>query len=120
MPPGAWPRSGLQEPSREAPTTLPELPGAETKLIATFRESSRDNFQRDFTPPSGAGEAALASILLLAIGVEITKISNFANSLHENLDFQGSEGLSGSIFGAKNRSGNELEAKSAHTHVPGP
>ena len=39
---------------------------------------------------------------------------------HENLDFQGSGGLPGSIFGAKNRYKNDMEAKSARKHVPGP
>ena len=38
--------------------------------------------------------------LLLALGVENAKISKFANSQHENLDFQGSGGFPGQLFGA--------------------
>ena len=72
----------------------------------------RRNFQARFHPPRGSRgplwapfwEAlGLILALLLAIGVENAKISNFAKSPHENLDFQGSGGLPGSIFGAKNR-----------------
>ena len=58
--------------------------------------------------------------LLLAIGVEKAKISNFANSPHENLDFQGSGGLPGSIFGAKNRYRKGMEAKGAQEPAPRP
>ena len=51
--------------------------------------------------------------LLLAIGVGNAKTSNFANSPHENVDFQGSGGLPGFIFGAKNRYRKDMEAKTA-------
>ena len=51
--------------------------------------------------------------LLLALGVENAKISKFANSPYENLDFQGSGGLSGHLFGAQSCPKNKLEAKSA-------
>ena len=89
----------------------------------------RRNFPARFHPPRGARgplwapfwEAlGLILALLLAIGVENAKISNFANSPHENLDFQGSGGLPGSIFGAKNRYRKDMEAKSAQKPAPRP
>ena len=52
----SWAPSGLQEPPREAPKTLPELPGAEQKIIVIFRGASGEISQRDFTLPGGPGE----------------------------------------------------------------
>ena len=89
----------------------------------------RRDFPARFHPPRGCRGSlgppfweplGLIVALRLAIGVENAKISIFANSPHENLDFQGSGGLPGTIFGAKNRSKNKLEAKTARTHVPEP
>ena len=59
------------------------LQGLPRPLWASFRE------------PLG-----LILALLWAIGDENAKISKFANSPHENLDFQGSGGLLGHLFGA--------------------
>ena len=73
-----------------------------------------ENFPSEISPSQG-----LILALRLATGVQNAIISIFANGPHENLDFQGSGGLPGGIFGTKNRSKNKLEAKTARTHTPG-
>ena len=52
----SWAPTGLQEPPREAPKTLPEAPGVEKKTIVIFRGASGEISQRDFTLPGGPGE----------------------------------------------------------------
>ena len=107
----------------------PEAPRGRKKIHCHLPGGLWRNFPARFHSPRGARgplwapfwEAlGLILALLLAIGVENAKISNFANSPHENLDFQGSGGLPGSIFGAQNRSKNDLEAKNAPKSAPGP
>ena len=61
-----------------------------------------------------------AADIVLAVGAENEKILMFANRPHENLDFQGSGGLPGSIFRAKSRYKNNMDAKSAQRPAPGP
>ena len=110
------------------PQDAPGAPRGRKKIHCYLPGALRRNFPARFHPPRGARgplgapfwEAlGLILALLLAIGVENAKISNFANSPHENLDFQGSGGLPGSIFGAKNRYKNDMEAKSAQKPAPG-
>ncbi len=118
--PGAFP-GGCQK--------APEALWGRKKTHCHLPGALRRNFPARFHPPRGARgplwapfwEAlGLILALLLAIGVENAKISNFANSPHENLDFQGSGGLPGSIFGAKNRYRKDMEAKSAQKPAPRP
>ena len=100
----------------------PGGPRGRKKIIVIFRGGSGEISQRDFTLPGGPFWEPLGLILALrlAIGVENAKMSIFANTPHENLDFEGSGGLPGTIFGAKNRSRTKLEAKTTRTHVPEP
>ena len=107
----------------------PGGPRGRKKVHCYLPGGLRRNFPARFHPPRGSRGALWASFweplglilaLRLAIGVENAKMSIFANSPHENLDFEGSGGLPGTIFGAKNRSRNKLEAKTARTHVPEP
>ena len=107
----------------------PGAPRGRTKIHCYLPGGLRKNFPARFHPPRGSRGALWAPFweplglilaLRLAIGVENAKISIFANTPHENLDFEGSGGLPGTIFGAKNRSKNKLEAKTARTHVPEP
>ena len=121
---------GRQLGSRSLPGRLPRRsrrpPGLKT--INCYLPRLRRNFPVRFQPPRGSRGALWAPCweplglflaLRLATGVQNGKISFFANSPHENLDFQGSGGLPGGIFGTKNRSKNKLEAKTARTHTPG-
>ena len=87
-----------------------------------------EKFPSEISPSQGVPGSALGSILGAPgahfgppFGDRRSKCENlnFANSPHENLDFQGSGGLPGGIFGTKNRSKNKLEAKPARTHTPG-
>ena len=107
----------------------PGGPRGRKKIHCYLPGGLRRNFPARFHPPRGSRGAlwapfweALGLILALrlATGVENAKMSIFANTPHENLDFEGSGGLPGTIFGAKNRSKNKLEAKTARTHVPEP
>ena len=107
----------------------PGGPRGRKKIHCYLPGGLRRNFPARFHPPRGSRGALWAPFweplglilaLRLAIGVENAKISIFANSPHENLDFQGSGGLPGSIFGAKNRYKNDMEAKSAQKPAPGP
>ena len=131
-PGGLWGPLGRQVGSRSLPGRLAKrfqsALGPE-KIHCHLPGALRRNFPARFHPPRGARgplwapfwEAlGLILALLLAIGVENAKISNFANSPHENLDFQGSGGLPGSIFGAKNRYRKDMEAKSAQKPAPRP
>lgn len=66
--------------------------------ISSFQGARRPLWAR-FWEPLGVILA-----LLLALGLENAKISIFANSPHEYLDFQGSGGLPGSIFWSRKSS----------------
>ena len=107
----------------------PGGPRGRKKIHCYLPGGLRRSFPARFHPPRGSRGAlwapfweplGLISALRLATGVQNAKISIFANSPHENLDFQGSGGLPGGIFGAKNRSNNDMKAKSISTHTPGP
>ena len=122
---------GRQVGSRSLPGRLPRRsrrPPGPKKIHCYLPGGLRRNFPARFHPPRGSRGALWAPFweplglilaLRLATGVQNAKISIFANSPHENLDFQGSGGLPGGIFGTKNRSKNKLEAKTARTHTPG-
>ena len=122
---------GRQRGSRSPPGRLPkrsQRPPGPKKIHCYLPGGLRRNFPARFHPPRGSRGAhwapfweplGLILALRLATGVQNAKISIFANSPHENLDFQGSGGLPGGIFGTKNRSKNKLEAKTARTHTPG-
>ena len=107
----------------------PGGPRGRKKIHCYLPGGLRRNFPARFHPPRGSRGPLWAPFwerlgiiltLLLAVGVENAKISIFANIPHENLDFQGSGGLPGSIFGAKNRYRKEMEAKSAQKPAPRP
>ena len=127
--PGAWGRGSKFGLRLRRPQNRSRRPSGPPKNSLVTSGGPPVEFLAEISPLQGCPEAPLGSILgapgvLLALlwarGVENAKISKFANTPHENLDFEGSGGLPGTIFGAKNRSKNKLEAKTARTHVPEP
>ena len=126
-PPEPWITRAVLRGYKIGPGALLEPSGGETKFTCRARGRPRKFPERFFSPPGPPGSilAPFCPLLgclwgpCLAIFLERAKISFFANSPHENLDFQGSGSLPGGIFGTKNRSKNKLEAKTARTHTPG-
>ena len=102
----------------------PEGPRGRKKIHCYLPGGLRRNFPARFHPPRGSRGALWAPFweplglilaLRLATGVQNAKISIFANSPRES----GFWGPLGSIFGAKNRYKNGMEAKSAQKPAPG-